>query len=74
MRRLVLLLLLVMAGFVFEADEVMLASISSGQNLLGIDSAMGSGSTAVETFHLLIPDGTGSLLSPDGADYIDVIH
>jgi hypothetical protein len=75
MRRLVLLLLLVMAGFVFEADEIMLASISSSQNLLGIDSSMGaSGAAAAETFHLLLPSVTDKLLVPSGTDKIDVVH
>jgi hypothetical protein len=74
MRRLVLLLLLVMAGFVFEADEVMLASISSSQNLLGIDSSMGASGAAAETFHLLLPSVTDRLLVPSGTDKIDVVH
>lgn len=58
------------------ADEVMVASVSSKQNLLGTDSSMGSsgGAAPSPTFHLLSPDGADSIMSPDGADNIDVVH
>ena len=69
----VLLLLMTLGGMAYAADEVMVASISSKQNLLGIDSSMGA-SGAAETFHLLLPASTDKLLVPSGTDNIDVVH
>ena len=40
--------------------------------LLGVGDS--SGAAAAVTFHLLTPDGSSAILSPSGADHIDVIH
>ena len=41
--------------------------------LLGVGDSSGA-AAAAGTFHLLTPDGSSAILSPSGADHIDVIH
>ncbi len=72
MKRLILtfMVLMLFVSMAYASDEIMLASISSKENLLGINSSMGASGAGAATYHLLTP-GADVLLGPD-ANNIDV--